>query len=181
MRICESCKGKIPKHIWVDGKKRYTSVHRKFCFECSPFGSHNTKSAKALNEDKDFDENGNRLYDVRVCPECGKKHRKRGYVCQTCVFNKKLKKTIDKVKGITGDSCWICGYNKTFRGLAFHHLDRDLKDFGLSSRELAGYAWSRVEAELKKCVLVCHNCHVEIHEDLIKEEEVNRIWKNKWS
>jgi len=43
-----------------------------------------------------------------------------------------------------------------------HHLDSSEKDFGISSR---GYtrSWKRVQEELKKCVLLCANCHREVH------------------
>lgn len=180
MRDCENCDRKIEKSIWVDGKKRYTSMHRKLCFECSPFGSHNTKSAKGLNKGCDFDENGKRLYPIRICPECGKEHRKRGYVCQSCVFKKKEEKTLSRVKNITGESCWKCGYDRTFKGLCFHHIDRELKSFGLSSRELTGYAWEKVLEEIKKCVLVCLNCHSEIHDNLIDKQIVDSIYLKKW-
>lgn len=57
-----------------------------------------------------------------------------------------------------GGKCRICGYDR-LAGLQFHHLDPREKDFNLGSR-VSGKAW---EAELKKCVLVCANCHAEIH------------------
>lgn len=28
-------------------------------------------------------------------------------------------------------------------------------------------SWSKIVNELRKCVLVCYNCHYEIHEELI--------------
>ena len=51
--------------------------------------------------------------------------------------------------------------------LEFHHLDPSQKDFGISSK---GYtrSWDKVKEELDKCILVCSNCHREIHSGLIK-------------
>ena len=47
-----------------------------------------------------------------------------------------------------------------FRTLQFHHVDRTLKEFGIAA-EGATRAWSEVVEELKKCILLCANCHAE--------------------
>ena len=61
-----------------------------------------------------------------------------------------------------GGRCSRCGYDKCVEALEFHHLDSSQKDFGISSR---GYtrSWARVREEIEKCVLVCANCHRELH------------------
>lgn len=64
-----------------------------------------------------------------------------------------------------GGSCQICGYNKCRRALSFHHKDPSKKDFGLSAKGLTR-SWEKTKIELDKCVLVCANCHMEIHEGL---------------
>ena len=58
-----------------------------------------------------------------------------------------------------GGKCQVCGYMKYQGALDLHHL-RD-KKFGLGDK---GYtrAWTTIQAELDKCVLVCANCHREI-------------------
>ena len=65
-----------------------------------------------------------------------------------------------------GGKCEICGYSKSSRALGFHHLDPAQKDFGIGER---GYtrSWDKVRQELDKCVLVCANCHSEIHEGMV--------------
>lgn len=55
-----------------------------------------------------------------------------------------------------GGKCLDCG-NSDPRVLVFDHV-RDEKQTNLA--RLFGKAWSRVEAELKKCELVCANCHL---------------------
>jgi predicted HNH restriction endonuclease len=65
-----------------------------------------------------------------------------------------------------GGSCRICGYQKCNRALSFHHKDPSKKDFGLSAQGLTR-AWAKTKSELDKCILVCANCHMEIHEGLI--------------
>lgn len=64
-----------------------------------------------------------------------------------------------------GGKCEKCGYNKCKGALEFHHLDPDTKDFGIGQK---GYtrSWEKVKEELDKCIMVCANCHREIHEEL---------------
>jgi len=66
-----------------------------------------------------------------------------------------------------GGKCKCCGYNKCVSALDFHHLDPFKKDFSIGAK---GYtrSWEKVKKELDKCILVCANCHREIHEGLIK-------------
>jgi predicted HNH restriction endonuclease len=46
--------------------------------------------------------------------------------------------------------------------MEFHHPDSFTKDFTISTRT----SWKVVERELRKCVLLCANCHREVHEGL---------------
>lgn len=65
-----------------------------------------------------------------------------------------------------GGKCQCCGYNKYVGALEFHHINSEEKDFGISAK---GYtrSWKRVKEELDKCILVCANCHREIHGNII--------------
>ncbi len=64
-----------------------------------------------------------------------------------------------------GGKCEICGYKKCSRALSFHHLDPKLKSFGLSDKGLTR-SWNKIQEEIDKCILVCANCHMEIHEGI---------------
>lgn len=44
----------------------------------------------------------------------------------------------------------------------FHHRDAGSKEFAISADGVQR-RWERIVAELDKCVLVCANCHREIH------------------
>ncbi len=66
-----------------------------------------------------------------------------------------------------GSKCAVCGYDTCKRALSFHHKDPSQKDFGLSARGLTR-SWEKTKTELDKCILVCANCHMEIHEGLVK-------------
>jgi hypothetical protein len=58
--------------------------------------------------------------------------------------------------------CLKCGYNRNISALTFHHTEAN-KDFKLDMRSLSNRKWVEIEKEFKKCILLCHNCHAEIH------------------
>lgn len=82
----------------------------------------------------------------------------------------------------------MCGYNSCPDALEFHHMNPNEKEFGIakngSTRSFEG-----IKKELDKCILVCSNCHREIHyslrnkqTDKIKEEiEAEKNKKTKIS
>jgi hypothetical protein len=76
------------------------------------------------------------------------------------------RRTKSRIVEAMGGACCICGYNKCTSALALHHLDPSKKDFALSSLRANPKRWQTVVAELEKCILVCHNCHNEIHEGM---------------
>lgn len=75
-----------------------------------------------------------------------------------------------------GGKCEVCGYGRCPEVLEFHHLDSSKKDFGIS---LKGYTrgWKRVKEELKKCVLLCANCHREVHAGILQLSQAIGIEK----
>lgn len=77
------------------------------------------------------------------------------------------KNTKTKIINIFGGGCGICGYNRCNSSLALHHLNPDEKEYGLGQFMAHPRKWEIIKEELKKCILVCHNCHGEIHEGLI--------------
>jgi hypothetical protein len=50
--------------------------------------------------------------------------------------------------------------------LDFHHVDPRSKGFGIARRVLKRHAM-QLAAEIKKCVVVCKNCHAKIHAGII--------------
>lgn len=81
----------------------------------------------------------------------------------TSVRRLRLKKLLVSSKG---GVCQICGYCRCLIALDFHHVDEKTKAFDLSQRSLTR-SWVKIQIELKKCVLVCANCHREIHTGLV--------------
>ena len=62
-----------------------------------------------------------------------------------------------------GGKCCKCGYDKNLAALTFHHLDPSVKEFGLDIRKFSNSSMERLEEEVSKCQLYCHNCHTELH------------------
>ncbi len=71
------------------------------------------------------------------------------------------KKSKDRAIAYKGGKCNICGYNRCARALVFHHADPNTKDFGVTGFSVS---WETTKTELDKCVLLCANCHAEVHE-----------------
>lgn len=61
---------------------------------------------------------------------------------------------------LMGGKCILCGYDKCQQALEFHHIDKNTKKYGLSSGNC--HSWEEDIEEVKKCALVCSNCHKEI-------------------
>lgn len=61
--------------------------------------------------------------------------------------------------------CSICGYNKNGAALEWHHIDPLEKDGAPAEMLKLGTVegWNQYQKEIKKCILVCANCHREIH------------------
>jgi len=91
-------------------------------------------------------------------PDCKNKVN-QSYKCQQARAWKRKKLLVEKL----GGSCSICGYNKNLAALTFHHKHPNKKSFQLDARSLSNRNLPVIENEVKKCILVCNNCHAELH------------------
>jgi hypothetical protein len=72
-----------------------------------------------------------------------------------------------------GGKCSVCGYDKPIpSAYDFHHLDPIEKDFNISAKSLS---FDRLKEEVDKCVLLCKNCHAEIHFEMSQEKRQERL------
>ena len=107
---------------------------------------------------------------MNVCTDCAKQYtyiRLTGCTttrCASCCSNQRRFKLKDKIIAHMGGSCARCGYGKCPQALHTHHLDPTQKDFNISGRHCQ--RWAVIEEELKKCILLCANCHAEEHAKL---------------
>ena len=93
-----------------------------------------------------------------------KKHQEKiknsaGYDAFLTYSRKRRKIFKEKCVLYKGGKCVICGYNKCTAALDFHHIAR--KNFALGSIGLNFN--DKVVKELDHCILLCANCHRELH------------------
>jgi len=101
--------------------------------------------------------------------------------CVLCVNNRDKNKNhieernikIQRIVDYMGGKCVHCGYNKCNRALDCHHLNPNEKEYAIS--EMYNRKWSFIEQEIKKCILLCANCHQNIHnEEEFLENSMNK-------
>lgn len=87
------------------------------------------------------------------CKECHSGYMKNQY--------KQKKLEIQDLK--IGLKCAKCGYDKCGAALEFHHINPNDKDVEVSRMISNNYTLEKVYEEIKKCVVLCSNCHHEFH------------------
>lgn len=66
--------------------------------------------------------------------------------------------------------CLLCNYNKCADALHWHHLNPHDKEKKIMYRlKKEGSSVETYFREIKKCILVCANCHAEIHNGMHSE------------
>lgn len=76
------------------------------------------------------------------------------------------KKAKNKLVQAMGGQCQVCSYDKCQNALEFHHINPEEKELSFGRFRANPIAIEKIIQELKKCILVCANCHREIHEGI---------------
>ena len=153
MKNCRICDKPFSARITIDGC-RYTLRNRQNCTDCVPFKQPRTKKPRPDRK------------------EYLKGKAKEWYDKNPDSFQIRRTSRRNAVLAILGNSCGICGYDKCRKNLAFHHVHENTKSMGLTMYEFQ-LSSDRVLPELLKCILVCHNCHGEIHDGMIAESVIS--------
>lgn len=100
--------------------------------------------------------------------------------CKKCMVEydyQKRHRIKKKLVEYKGGKCEICGYNKCLNALDFHHKNPEEKEFALNT---ANYnkSFDKLKNEVDKCVLVCSNCHREIHFEENEKKRQNFIYND---
>jgi len=114
------------------------------------------KCAKCGINDREYSvKSGSRKGKIQsYCKECNKEN-----------VIKRQRTLKEKCVEYCGGKCKICGYSKYVGALDFHHLDPSTKDIAFS--KFRATSWDKNKdiliKELDKCILLCANCHREVH------------------
>ena len=76
------------------------------------------------------------------------------------------RKTKQRIIEAMGGCCVCCGYNPCQEAMDLHHMNAKHKEFSFSSIRANPKSWTKIVAELQKCILLCRNCHSEVHAGL---------------
>lgn len=131
-----------------------------------------TQTIRRRRADREARANG--VYGVqRVCPKHGKttfvSRPEGGFRCGTCrmeAVRRWRRRVKERLVLRAGGTCEICGYDRYYGALQFHHLDPKAKEFSIS-RNGTTRAYAEVCAEAEKCALLCANCHAEVEAGLV--------------
>jgi hypothetical protein len=77
-----------------------------------------------------------------------------------------------------GGKCEDCGLDlvTNYWCAHFHHIDPAQKDFTIG--ELYQKRWHHLKEEVKKCVLLCSNCHNKRHCDIERQDQCREVIKS---
>lgn len=93
----------------------------------------------------------------KYCDDCIKKYN-RNTSSLRMIRNRKYIKNYKE-----GKVCEICGYCKYPQILAFHHKRPSNKSREINKLMKSLSRLDIINKEIKKCILVCPNCHQELH------------------
>jgi hypothetical protein len=93
--------------------------------------------------------------------------------CVSCLSNeRRLKAYQNTISWISYISqymdlkCIKCGYSECYSALDFHHVNESTKAYNVSYLTKLKFNEANIQlmySELKKCVILCSNCHRTIH------------------
>lgn len=86
------------------------------------------------------------------------------YRCRRCrveSVTRRRRKVKELLAREAGGRCCVCGYDRYIGALEFHHVDPQQKRLGLALGGIT-LALDRLREEVRKCVLLCSNCHAEV-------------------
>ena len=89
---------------------------------------------------------------------CQRRHYLRNKEQRLLLNIKRAKEAKELVNSIKSSGCILCE-EKDIVCLDFHHLDPKIKDMSLSKACNSGWSNERILKEIKKCVILCSNCH----------------------
>lgn len=117
--------------------------------------------------------------ESKICTKCGKElpidqfnwrnkakgtRRSECKICHSNFMRNSYNQKKNEIQALKMNlKCAKCGYNKCGAALEFHHINPEEKDEAISRMLSDNYTLDSVKEEIKKCVVLCSNCHHEFH------------------
>lgn len=169
-KYCSICRVKVNRENWRKANKKTRDKNPEKYREMS-------RENRKKNPDymKKYDAERRHDNKKKVCENCGEIELRdyHCHYCEKCAYE--IKRKIDKkyrkqryqkwflklqqIKKKSG--CQKCGC-KDVRVLQFHHVDPNTKEHNID----ASLTNERLENELKKCIVLCANCHIITHHEM---------------
>ena len=102
------------------------------------------------------------------CKECQSFYSKEHYKKRPWRYKEISKARKEKVVSFVREfkserGCYACGYNRHPEALDLHHLDPSSKEYSISTLISNRVCEDVIIKELEKCIVLCSNCHRELH------------------
>lgn len=103
------------------------------------------------------------FYSNGYYPSGSKKYKPNCKDCENTKVAKEKYKKINTILHSMGKKyeCENCGYKENYAALCFHHPNED-KEVSIS-RLSKSSSLEVLRSEISKCIMLCHNCHMEEH------------------
>ncbi len=153
--LCSNCHRE--EHFKIDAKKE---MEKEFS------NNFTTSFSDKILTGKNTGKDGCKMCDT-VLTEDNLASKKHHPICKKCNSKRTMKREKDGKKRAVeymGGCCSVCGYDNCIRALEFHHTDPSKKSKDYNKR-FKIWSFERQKEELEYCIIVCSNCHREIHSD----------------
>ena len=97
-----------------------------------------------------------------VCANCHRARHAREAAGSRHRVVELRRETKRRAIALFGGICLACRSACTPAALEFHHPDASKKEFAIAVDGIYR-SWERIEKELENCVMLCANCHAEVH------------------
>jgi len=157
-KACTKCKAILPINCF------YEQANKKDGYSCHCRTCHNIRLK--LYRQANAEKISQRAKEYRDRTGYNKKYyqanleKKLAYCSANGVRKRKALKEV--AVEYLGGKCSNCSYDKCIAALEFHHVDPTQKDFNISRYYKKDFT-DELKAELDKCILICANCHRELH------------------
>lgn len=145
--ICRECNIKKPINEFVRDKTK-SGGFRRLCKLCM------IKYSKRIHK---------QYLSEKKCIRCGKGKENDCFLCQKCMLKdikrRREKRRTNKIKAVLfkGGKCQECGLKSNILAVYdFHHINSN-KEKNIS--RMMNESWEKIKKELKKCKMLCANCH----------------------